>query len=72
VSNDSNEILPHVASLDDVAAHFGVHSDTIRRWLRSPNPPPHRKVGRQYRFNLAEVDAWAAEGPSTRRTKAAV
>lgn len=60
MSDGSNEIKPHTASVDDVATHFGVSADTVYNWLKSKNPPPHRRVGRQYRFNLGEVDAWAA------------
>lgn len=50
---------PHTASVEDVADHFGVHSNTVYNWLKSDNPPPHRRVGHLYRFNIGDVDRWA-------------
>lgn len=47
------------ATVKDVARHFGVSERTVRRWLKSENPPPHRRVGDLIRFVLAEVDEWA-------------
>lgn len=56
------QVKAHTASAQDVAEHFGVHPATVYNWLKSPSPPPHRRVGSQYRFNLEEVDEWAARG----------
>lgn len=61
-SNESGTLVPHTASIKDVAEHFGVHPNSVYNWLKGTNPPPHRRVGGQYRFNLAEVDAWADAG----------
>lgn len=51
------------ATIDDVAAHFGVSVRTVYRWLASTDIP-HRRPGdeRTVRFNLDEVDEWAARG----------
>jgi excisionase family DNA binding protein len=49
------------ATIDDVAAHFGVTTRTVRRWLSSTDMP-HRRAGGTLRFNLDEVDSWAARG----------
>lgn len=62
MSETGNELKPYTASAKDVAEHFGVHENTVYNWLKSPTPPPHRRVGGQYRFNLPEVDSWAAQG----------
>lgn len=64
---DANEtaLRSYTATADDVAAHFGVSSDTVLRWTRTTDIP-HRRVrtGQKttVRFNLPEVDSWAARG----------
>lgn len=57
------------STIRDVAAHFGVGTTTVYRWLNSPTPPPHRRLGVLYRFNLEDVDRWAAN--ETQRAKRA-
>ena len=49
------------ATVEDVARHFGVSERTVWRWLTATDIP-HRKVGATTRFNLDEVDEWAARG----------
>lgn len=52
------------ATAEDVAAHFGVSERTVFRWLKSTDIP-HRRIGGPkgtVRFNLDEVDTWAARG----------
>jgi len=49
------------ATIEDVAAHFGVSVRTVHRWLKSTDLP-HRRVGGTVRFNLGEVDDWSARG----------
>lgn len=51
------------ATVLDVAAHFDVSERTVRRWLAEKNIP-HRRIGGVIRFNLAEVDEWAAHNSS--------
>jgi excisionase family DNA binding protein len=48
-------------SLDDVAQHLGVSTDTIHRWLRTRGLPAH-KAGRLWKFKLSEVDEWVRAG----------
>lgn len=55
----------------DVARHFKVTERTVRRWCVTTDIP-HRRIGGTIRFNLSEVDAWAARGGRTRRMKEAV
>ncbi len=45
------------AVLADVADHLQVSDDTVLRWIASRNLPGHR-MGRMWRFQLTEVDAW--------------
>lgn len=46
---------------EDVARHFGVSDRTVRRWVETTDMP-HRRIGGTLRFNLTEVDSWAARG----------
>lgn len=51
------------ATVADIALHFGVSERTVQRWLRDTDIP-RRQVGERgaVRFNIDEVDAWAARG----------
>jgi len=48
-------------SLEQIAEHLQVSTDTIHRWIRAKNIPVHR-VGRFWRFRVSEVDAWVLAG----------
>ena len=48
-------------SVAEVAQHLGVARDTVYRWIDSRGMPAHR-VGRFWKFQLAEVDAWVKSG----------
>jgi excisionase family DNA binding protein len=52
------------ATVEDVAAHFGVSTRTVKRWVATAGMPHRRGGGPKgaLRFNLSEVDAWAARG----------
>lgn len=58
---NGTDLRPHDDTADDVARHFGVSDRTVRRWVESTDIP-HRRIGGTLRFNLADVDAWAARG----------
>ncbi len=49
-------------SVNEIAAHLGVAAITIYRWLERGQIPAH-KVGKQWRFCIAEVDAWVRATP---------
>lgn len=48
-------------SLEEIAEHLGVSQDTIHRWIRTKEMPAH-KVGRLWKFNVAEVNDWVTSG----------
>lgn len=48
-------------SVDEVAKHLGVARDTVYRWIEKRGLPAHR-VGRLWKFQLAEVDDWVKSG----------
>lgn len=45
----------------DVARHLGVVKDTVYRWRERKGLPAH-KIGRLWKFQLSEVDAWVRAG----------
>ena len=48
-------------SVEDVARHLGVSHDTVYRWIERKRMPAH-KVGRLWKFKLADVDEWVRSG----------
>ena len=48
-------------NVDEVADHLQVTRETIYVWIAERHMPAHR-VGRRWRFDLAEVDAWVRSG----------
>lgn len=54
-------ILAYTDDADAVARHFNVKPRTVLRWTETTDIP-HRRIGGTVRFNLAEVDSWAARG----------
>lgn len=48
-------------SLEEIAEHLGVSQDTIHRWIRTKEMPAH-KVGRLWKFDVAEVNDWVKSG----------
>ena len=51
-------------SMDEIAIHLGVSEDTIHRWIRQKEMPAH-KVGRLWKFDKDDVDAWVRSGISS-------
>lgn len=52
-------------NLEDVATHLSVSKDTIRNWIKKGTIPFYR-VGKQYKFQISEVDAWVKSGESAK------
>lgn len=48
-------------SADDIAGHLGVTKDTVYVWIADMRMPAH-KLGRLWRFQASEVDAWVRAG----------
>jgi len=48
-------------SLEEIAEHLGVSKDTVHRWIRNREMPAH-KVGRLWKFDVAEVNDWVKSG----------
>jgi excisionase family DNA binding protein len=53
-------------SLEEMAEYLGVSQDTIHRWIRTKNMPAH-KVGRLWKFDVAEVNIWVKSGKAGER-----
>jgi len=47
--------------LEEIAEYLKVSTDTIHRWIRAKKIPAH-KIGRMWRFKVAEVDDWVRAG----------
>lgn len=48
-------------SVDEIADHLGVGRETIYNWIERRDMPAHR-VGRFWKFQKNEVDAWIKSG----------
>jgi len=48
-------------SVEEIAIHLGVKKDTIYKWLGKKHIPAH-KVGRLWKFDKVEIDAWVKSG----------
>lgn len=51
-------------SLDEAAEHLGVKPVTIRDWIRRGKGIPAHKIGKQWKFQLSELDEWVKSGQS--------
>ena len=48
-------------SVDEIAEHLGIKRDTVYRWVNDRQMPGH-KIGRLWKFNKKDVDAWVKSG----------
>ncbi len=48
-------------SVEEIAEHLGVSKDTVYAWVSAKHMPGHR-VGRFWKFQKEEVDAWVKAG----------
>ncbi|BDC54078.1 helix-turn-helix domain-containing protein [Bacillus altitudinis] len=51
------------SNLEEISEYLGVTKDTIRNWIKKTDIPA-RKIGRQWKFKLSEVDEWVKSGKS--------
>jgi excisionase family DNA binding protein len=61
--------MNHFVNTEIIAAHYGIHPNTVRRWLAEG--VPHVKCGRVYRFELGKVEAWLHAREKHEQAKAA-
>ena len=57
-------------SVDEIAKHLGVSKDTIYNWINQRSLPAH-KVGRFWKFQAPEVDAWIRSGGAAEQSSEA-
>lgn len=48
-------------SVEEICEHLGIARDTVYRWIDRKALPAH-KIGKLWKFKLAEVDAWVRAG----------
>ena len=51
-----------------IAVHLGVNERTVREWIKQKDLPGKR-VGRDWKFDVEEVDQWVEAQPTKPRTK---
>ncbi|MFE9084630.1 methylation-associated defense system helix-turn-helix domain-containing protein MAD1 [Brevundimonas sp. NPDC003935] len=51
-------------SVEEIAEHLGVSKDTVYGWITKKEMPAH-KVGRLWKFQTDEVDAWVRHGKAS-------
>ena len=53
-------------SVEEIAVHLGISKETVYRWLERRKIPAHR-IGKLWKFQTSEVDAWIRSGGATSR-----
>lgn len=56
-------------TVEQISDHLQVSKETIYRWLDKGHIPAH-KIGRQWRFQIDEVDEWIRKGGATENRRA--
>lgn len=52
-------------SVEEIAKHLGVSKETIYRWAEKSKIPAH-KVGRQWKFQVSEINQWVRSEESAK------
>jgi excisionase family DNA binding protein len=55
-------------SVEEAAAYLGISRDTVYKWIERKAMPAH-KVGRLWKFQAEEIDAWVRAGKAAPRAK---
>lgn len=63
--------LDRLLSLHDLAEITGLTEEALRRMVRDGRGPSFYRVGRQFRFNRADIDAWLAANANAQRPTSA-
>ena len=48
-------------SVDEIAEHLGIKRATVYKWISERQMPGH-KIGRLWKFKIADVDEWVRKG----------
>jgi excisionase family DNA binding protein len=59
------EITDRWLSVQEIAQYLGISKETIYRWVESDKIPAH-KVGKQWKFQVSEVDSWIKSGEASK------
>ena len=51
-------------SVEEIAVHLGIKKDTVYKWVAANKIPAH-KVGRLWKFDKTETDAWVKSGSAS-------
>lgn len=54
-------------SVQEIASHLGVKTDTVYAWVSRKRMPAH-KVGRLWKFRASDVDGWVLDGKAAGHT----
>ncbi len=52
-------------SVDEIAEHLGIQQETVYMWIVQKGLPAH-KLGRLWKFDKDEVEAWVRSGRAAR------
>ena len=56
-------------SAEEIAAHLGITKETVYDWIAGKGMPAHR-VGRLWKFQVTEIDAWVRSGGAAQQSTA--
>lgn len=59
------EITDRWLSVQEIAQYLGISKETIYRWVESDKIPAH-KVGKQWKFQVSEVNSWIKSGKASK------
>lgn len=48
-------------SVEEISKHLGVKRDSVYKWIAEKKMPAYR-VGKLWKFDVSEVDAWIRSG----------
>ena len=52
-------------SVEEAAEHLDIKPATLKEWLRKGKDIPGRKIGKQWKFKISELDEWVNSGKSS-------
>ena len=51
-------------SIDEAAEYLGIKTVTLRGWIKKEKNIPAHKIGKQWKFQLSELEKWVKSGKS--------